>query len=67
MIGSLPLALKEVVATEFVVRLAAPLQMIGDHEDRVSDCDDGLVVSVATLDPRVLRGQVSARFCRVKG
>ena len=48
MIGSLPLALEEVVAAEFVVRLAALLYVIGDHEDRVSDGDDGLVVSVGT-------------------
>jgi hypothetical protein len=54
------LALDEVVAAEFVIWLSTLQNMVGDYKDRMRDGDDGLVVSVTSFDPRVLRCKIGA-------
>ena len=60
MVGILLLALDEVVAAEFVIWLSTLQNMVGDYKDRMRDSDDGLVVSVTSFDPRVLRCKIGA-------
>src|SRR5450755_1561257 len=60
LVGILLLALDEVVAAEFVIWLSTLQNMVGDYKDRMRDGDDGLVVSVTSFDPRILRCKIGA-------
>lgn len=55
----LALALVEVVCTKFLVGDFVSKQMISDHQNRMSDSNDGLLLPTTGGEPMILRRQVA--------